>query len=128
MVAITVILAAVIGTFVLGLGENVQSTSPSASFGFDYEDGATGSTDFDLPSTVDGTLTITHESGDAISNSQLEITDGSNTEEDPFGSSTVSAGTSIDAGIDSESTVRVIWTSQSGDNSATLGTFTGPDA
>lgn len=34
MVAITVILAAVIGTFVLGLGQNVQST-PSASFDFD---------------------------------------------------------------------------------------------
>ncbi|MEF8869094.1 MAG: type IV pilin N-terminal domain-containing protein, partial [Haloarculaceae archaeon] len=32
MVAITVILAAVIGTFVLGLGDQVQSTAPQASF------------------------------------------------------------------------------------------------
>ena len=35
MVAITVILAAVIGTFVLGLGENVQET-PQAGIQFDY--------------------------------------------------------------------------------------------
>ena len=38
MVAITVILAAVIGTFVLGLGDQVQSTTPNAQFQFDYND------------------------------------------------------------------------------------------
>ncbi|MCY4732257.1 type IV pilin N-terminal domain-containing protein [Natronomonas gomsonensis] len=32
MVAITVILAAVIGTFVLGLGDQVQQTSPNAQW------------------------------------------------------------------------------------------------
>ena len=37
MVAITVILAAVIGTFVLGLGDQVSQTTPNAGFGFDYE-------------------------------------------------------------------------------------------
>jgi len=36
MVAITVILAAVIATFVLGLGEQVSDTAPQASFNFDY--------------------------------------------------------------------------------------------
>ena len=36
MVAITVILAAVIGTFVLGLGENVEETA-QAGVNFDYE-------------------------------------------------------------------------------------------
>jgi FlaG/FlaF family flagellin (archaellin) len=39
MVAITVILAAVIGTFVLGLGENVQET-PQAGVTFDEDSGA----------------------------------------------------------------------------------------
>jgi FlaG/FlaF family flagellin (archaellin) len=38
MVAITVILAAVIGTFVLGLGENVQETA-QAGVNFDYDSG-----------------------------------------------------------------------------------------
>jgi len=37
MVAITVILAAVIATFVLGLGDQVSNTAPQASFSFDYE-------------------------------------------------------------------------------------------
>lgn len=35
MVAITVILAAVIGTFVLGLGDQVSDTAPQASFSTD---------------------------------------------------------------------------------------------
>jgi flagellin-like protein len=34
MVAITVILAAVIGTFVLGLGDSLSNTSPTASYSF----------------------------------------------------------------------------------------------
>ena len=38
MVAITVILAAVIGTFVLGLGSNVQET-PQAGIQFSYDQG-----------------------------------------------------------------------------------------
>ena len=36
MVAITVILAAVIGSFVLNLGGSLQDTAPQASFSFDY--------------------------------------------------------------------------------------------
>ena len=36
MVALTVILAAIIGTFVLGLGDQVQDHAPQASFTFDY--------------------------------------------------------------------------------------------
>jgi flagellin-like protein len=131
MVAITVILAAVIGTFVLGLGENVQSTSPSASFGFDYD--ASGSTSSGSGSLYDsgdgGDLTITHESGDALQNSLLSVVDGNDGPvNSPFSSSEVSAGSSTTIDIDSDDTVRIVWTSQSGDNSATLGTFSGPDA
>jgi flagellin-like protein len=48
MVAITVILAAVIGSFVLNLGGSLQQSAPQASFDFDY-----GSD-----------LTVTHETGD----------------------------------------------------------------
>ena len=62
MVAITVILAAVIGTFVLGLGDQVQSTSPQASFQFDYSE-KTG-TDSDE-------LDVTHDGGDSIDNGRL---------------------------------------------------------
>jgi len=60
MVAITVILAAVIGTFVLGLGDQVQSTTPQASFGFDTASGQEE-------------VTITHETGDTIDAANLKV-------------------------------------------------------
>jgi len=65
MVAITVILAAVIGTFVLGLGDSVES-APQASFNFDYD--ASASAD---------NVTITHRGGDNINtnNTELRIND-----------------------------------------------------
>jgi len=72
MVAITVILAAVIGTFVLGLGDQVQSTTPQASFGFSQENVTyTTSANTDAPAE---TVTVTHESGDTISESNLKVT------------------------------------------------------
>jgi FlaG/FlaF family flagellin (archaellin) len=65
MVAITVILAAVIGTFVLGLGENVNST-PQVTWDFDAED--TGN-----DGTIDQ-ITITHNGGDSIEADRLNVT------------------------------------------------------
>jgi flagellin-like protein len=121
MVAITVILAAVIGTFVLGLGENVQSNAPSASFGFDYD------------STNDD-LTITHESGDAIDPTRITFA-GAGTGDDNWNDqasttvSEVSAGDTVELDVSSASSgasIRVIWTSEGGGNSATLGEFTIP--
>lgn len=72
MVAITVILAAVIGTFVLGLGDQVQTTSPSTTFSADqstvtYEDD--NSNPFDYTS-----LTVTHDGGDGIDTDNIAVT------------------------------------------------------
>ena len=62
MVAITVILAAVIGTFVLGLGGNMN-VAPQASLGF--QGGA-------------GEVTVSHEGGDTLDTTGLTvIVDGS---------------------------------------------------
>ena len=55
MVAITVILAAVIGTFVLGLGQDVSQTAPQASITFQND------------TDTAGNITITHEGGDTLS-------------------------------------------------------------
>ena len=64
MVAITVILAAVIGTFVLGLGDQIGDTAPQASFDVDSADDTsvsitkTGGQDIptgDLVLSIDGT-------------------------------------------------------------------------
>jgi len=77
MVAITVILAAVIGTFVLGLGDQVQSTTPQASFGFDQgTETVTGSAAGETSEIT--YVTITHETGDSISESNIGVSvDGS---------------------------------------------------
>ncbi|RNJ27413.1 type IV pilin [Halosegnis longus] len=66
MVAITVILAAVIGTFVLGLGSNVES-APTTQFSVDYEDATTSN----------GQITVTHDGGDTIPASALSVSVGS---------------------------------------------------
>jgi len=119
MVAITVILAAVIGSFVLNLGGSLQQNAPQASFGFDYN----GTTD----------VTITHESGDTIEAARLNVTgvNSSATEWDSVASGPVSAGSSATfvasgSGFDSE-TIRVVWQSENGENSATLATSTAPN-
>jgi flagellin-like protein len=150
MVAITVILAAVIGTFVLGLGDQVSNTSPTASFTFDYTN--------DTSSPGD-TLDVTHDGGDSISASQLNASvngaeDGSGNavswgpgtsgdDGNLFGSSNdVSAGQTYT--VDNQdfatgsgeptklnlakATFRVTWQSSNGGDTATLGKWTGPDA
>ena len=118
MVAITVILAAVIGTFVLGLGNQLQTSSPSASFSFSY-DGSQGN------------LTITHNGGDGVPADQLFVVgsddDGSWNDIDAS-IERVSAGTSVTVGVQSDSTIRVVWESSGGERSSTLGRWSGPDA
>ena len=156
MVAITVILAAVIASFVLGLGGNQQAT-PTASFTFDYtqNDGSTQEVNY---------LTITHDGGDTIKGNQLymrgsnfggafdpgaasgvSISDGEvqyqdsnpgQTWSDQSGDmsaekgdeSAVAAGDGINVQADTDYEVRVVWQPGSGDQSATLGQDTGPDA
>jgi len=120
MVAITVILAAVIGTFVLNLGQEVQQTAPQASFNFDYQNS---------PANV----TITHQTGDSIEAARLNTSglQGGSVAWDTKVGGTVSAGTSAEfnnSGSWSGETIRVVWTSQNGENSATLSQSTAPTA
>jgi flagellin-like protein len=113
MVAITVILAAVIATFVLGLGEQVSQTSPNASFSFDYDDSASE-------------VTVTHSGGPNIDASQLSISAGSVT---TSWSGEVSAGDSAVVDVSSLSSgdrLSVIWENEEGTESSTLQTFTVP--
>jgi len=113
MVAITVILAAVIGTFVLGLGSNVESV-PSAQFSFDYSG---------------GDVTVTHDGGDSIEASALSVSDdaGGSTEWSTASVTTVTSGDSLDHTLASgASEVRVIWNPESGETSQTLATSQAP--
>jgi len=108
MVAITVILAAVIGTFVLGLGDQVQSTTPQASFGFDTAD-------------AKEEATITHESGDSIDSSDLKLTATANFTYTSGGDNVTSAtwnemGTGGDVSAGTSETIRYgNWTAEDGD-------------
>jgi len=92
MVAITVILAAVIGTFVLGLGDQVSQSAPQASLSIDStSNGGVSSGDLD-----DDTITVEHQGGDSLSDEsttiKVEITDDSSTGSlDESGSFTFSA-------------------------------------
>ncbi|WP_058367657.1 type IV pilin [Haloparvum sedimenti] len=121
MVAITVILAAVIGTFVLGLGDSLQQSSPSASFGFDYDENGS-----------DYNVTVTHEGGDSIPIDQLSVAftnaSGASVTEDWQGSGPITAGdSSTHTSVGAESTVRVIWTANDGSSSQTIGRSTAPN-
>jgi flagellin-like protein len=132
MVAITVILAAVIATFVLGLGEQVSETAPQASFTFDYDPSAGGS--------GEGNLTITHAGGESIEASQLNVR-GSTASSGPSsetwsgiaGSSTpdtalVRAGDSVEITIKNSDTIRVTFVNDQGSSSATLREYNAPQA
>lgn len=140
MVAITVILAAVIGTFVLGLGGDLQQSAPQAQFDWKFTDqaAANGSDE----------LVVTHETGDEIQGDRLNVTVSGATENgsisvdnvrDQF-TGDVSAGSSetlgygdfsgtdnTDAYLDlNGATARVIWTGSEGVDSATLSKFKVP--
>ncbi|WP_336357738.1 type IV pilin N-terminal domain-containing protein [Haloarcula sp. CGMCC 1.6347] len=140
MVAITVILAAVIASFVLGLGDQAQQATPQASFSFDYEGG------------TERALTITHDGGDSISPKELYVrgsnmdndtdngdgntgqwtsdaVDGSlNSDSEVTAGSSARLGDDADDGVPSDYEVRVVYETQEGDSSATLAQDTGPDA
>ena len=133
MVAITVILAAVIATFVLGLGDQVSNTAPQASFSFDWDGEAGGGVE---------NVSIRHSGGDSIQANRLYIRGDSNggdtlsqtwgnwseTESGISGTTQVSAGNRIEVGVGSAAEIDIVWESTSGQDSATLGNWEGPDA
>ena len=120
MVAITVILAAVIGAFVLGLGDQASNTAPQASFSFDYDDADKGN------------VTVTHSGGDTISGTQLNVTASGNVDNSTQWNddgSDVTAGSSKtifdeDNSFEQGDSVRVIWTGEGTSN--TLATYDVP--
>jgi flagellin-like protein len=98
MVAITVILAAVIGTFVLGLGGNVSS-APQVQVSFQYDQGA-------------GEVALVHDGGDQLQSGELNLseTDYTNDVGDFSAGNEFSAGDELISGsYDSGETLRLVW-------------------
>ena len=132
MVAITVILAAVIGTFVLGLGTDLQNNPPNAQLTFNEDDG--------------GNLTIIHDGGNSVDVRKMNVTNDNNgnnfvnnatndavcqtsnttTDAQNWTSSELSAGDTCTLPadrLDDGDTIRVTWESDNGGNSATLADY-----
>ena len=116
MVAITVILAAVIGSFVIGLGSG-QDPAPQAKFDFDY----------------DGTdVQITHDGGDTIDGDDLRVVGSSSGDIGTVQSIELSAGdalfdpTATLPAFDSGETIRVVYEDPNSDKTATLAVSTAP--
>ena len=110
MVAITVILAAVVGSFVLGLASDVSETSPNAQISFNYD-------------SETGNVTLTHEGGSSFSSDSVRLTGpgGTISDLDGWGNGQIRAGDpvtiSISDDVDEGDTLRVIWTGGSGSGS-----------
>lgn len=67
MVAITVILAAVIATFVLGLGEQVSDTTPNTNFQADFNSTS------EIDTNSSDIVTISHQSGDRLDPGEIRL-------------------------------------------------------
>ncbi|MFC4450196.1 type IV pilin [Halorussus aquaticus] len=138
MVAITVILAAVIGTFVLGLGDRVSQAQPSATFSFDYAEDVEVGDDSD---SNENFANITHDGGDGVEASQLKVDiDGTTvwnadnepiavtTNTDDWGTSKITAGSTVElydpddnGHIEDGDSVKIIWTASGSDKTAVIG-------
>jgi len=111
MVAITVVLAAVIASFVLGLGEE-QQDPPKASFEFEYDTSGSG----------DPSVDITHESGDSLEQARLTVlNDGSSVGGSWDGSDEVTSGDGYGSfTAASGNTISVVWKDADEETSTTL--------
>jgi len=138
MVAITVILAAVIASFVLGF-DPAQNSAPQASFGWEYDDSTGGGSQ--------GTLTVTHQSGSSIEAGNL-VFKGDSSSFASFGSpgpdiqsadqrwtnavggsgSKITSGDSITIGVSNSYDITLVYQEPAKEQSTTLDSDTGPAA
>jgi len=132
MVAITVILAAVIATFVLGLGDSLNSQAPQANWEI-----TTGAID---ATATNDQIKVRHNGGDAVDETNLKVTyggtaaydDGST--QDSWSAPTNQWTSSTGAGdqltldengntyVSGETTIRLVWEAPDSGNSAVLKT------
>ncbi|MHB9288267.1 type IV pilin [Halobacteriales archaeon Cl-PHB] len=137
LVVVTLLLVAVIATFVFGLGGQDRQTAPNANFSVSLQQEVPDNRTDSFGSNGTGfeaVLQITHTEGEAVPAEQLWIRGASSIDQprswaDTNAStnySTFEPGTTIGTGdslavwVDLNDTVRVTWTSSTGNESATL--------
>lgn len=98
MVAITVVLAAVIGTFVLGVGGK-QSTAPQVSLSFEYDSAA-------------GTVSVVHDGGSELDPATLSVKESGSSDDISVnaGGGVLSSSDVVASGnYESGETIKVVW-------------------
>ncbi|GGL44565.1 hypothetical protein GCM10009037_29950 [Halarchaeum grantii] len=142
MVAITVILAAVIGTFVLGLGNQVGNQAPQATWEITYNAGGDNGFETSTASVDSDKITISHEGGDAVTVSNLKINVGDDTitglgddtnngVDTAFSEDKATAGSSVTVAeytdadsnahtFEADDDVSLVWSASGGDKTAIL--------
>ena len=115
LIPVVVILAAVVASFVLGMGDPEAGApeTPQASF------------EFDLDAEESMVLTITHDGGDTLRAERLSIEMGDRTAQ-WGGPPSVSAGDSTTVTVQPAETVRLVWTGE--EESATLAVYEAPES
>jgi FlaG/FlaF family flagellin (archaellin) len=98
MVAITVILAAVIGTFVLGLGDSLSDSQPTAQI--------------DIEAATGSNITVSHTGGDPVPGADMQVVNASGGESDnQLSDLSVGGSQTIETGYPAgETTIRIIHT------------------
>lgn len=131
MVAVTVIVAAVTGAFVFGLGVTDFETAPQAQFTVDYNEGASVPSDGCSTGSSGGVLNITHNGGQSIDVDTLSIVGAGSSSKTWEECSSLSAGDQVSnqesAHIEasSDDIVRLVWQSNNEDSSHTMVTWNG---
>ena len=113
MVAITVILAAVIGTFVLGQADNLGDSAPQVQF------------DYDVNSS--GNAVATHQGGDSFDPANVNVEyDGTTTtglSETWNGAGSAGGSHTTAEPVAPDQTARIVWSSPEGDTSSVIGSY-----
>ena len=121
---ISIVGAAVAASFLMPM-HPPQHAYPEASFDFDYDDSINVSrgTEF-VDSPEGGVLTITHESGDSMTDSNVTVRDEDG-HEAGFGTE-VSPGNSLSLAVDEDDSIWVVYTVDS--DRMALARWDGPEA
>lgn len=125
--AVALGLGAVLGSFVLGLGNEPSATAPQVAFEFEYD-------------PESGELTITHTAGDFVAAGELYVRGegtptgswaqlGGSASGEVDGQQGVAAGDSLTlSGVGPGYEVSIVWESDDGNVAATLAEDSGPEA
>lgn len=105
LLVVTVVAAAVIGAFVLGLGDDASAQPPQVSWEGSYAEDA-------------GTVSLTHSGGEVVQTDRIEVSVDGERADWSGPDERISAGDQITVnGVESGQVVRVVWTSPEGDSS-----------